>query len=341
VFANVNFFLSLLSFVFFSYQTPSPFTPNPTDEPTRSPVDVTPFPQSTRPTTKLPSFLPTTSPVDIGQLPVNEETGEVEFGKTQVVNCTALEKEDCKLGVGQFTCEWTNKGCISVSSTPTASPSTAKPTFLTVNCTDPNILQEICKANPTCFWDKYKKTCSDYVSDRPTRTPTTNKPSMSPIVGTKSPVTDAPTTSNKPSLSPTLNPTVSHKPTISPAPTDSPTISFYPTLDITNTRTKLNTTRFLQWDSLPREVQVAAKDELRYTKQTWNNVGGNGIEYLRYNDLSDSQKEAAKVIGFDNEISWNCWQVCAVAAVSFIYILLFFLFNTLNRITGNHSHGNN
>ena len=135
---------------------------------------------------------------------------------------------------------------------------------------------------------------------------------MSPIVGTRSPVTDAPTTSNKPSLSPTLNPTVSHKPTISLAPTDSPTISFYPTLDITNTRTKLNTTRFLQWDSLPREVQVAAKDELRYTKQTWDNIGGNGIEYLRYNDLSDAQKEAAKVIGFDNEISWNCWQVCLI-----------------------------
>ena len=79
---------------------------------------------------------------------------------------------------------------------------------------------------------------------------------------------------------------------------------------VTNTRTKLDYTRYTAWNDLSRDKQVAASDELRYTKDSWDNVGSNSIERLRYEDLSDGQKEAAKLLGFDDEIAWNCWQVC-------------------------------
>ena len=48
---------------------------------------------------------------------------------------------------------------------------------------------------------------------------------------------------------------------------------------------------------------------LRYTKLTWDTLGTNSIELLRYDDLSEDQKEAARELGFDDSASWNCWQV--------------------------------
>jgi hypothetical protein len=54
---------------------------------------------------------------------------------------------------------------------------------------------------------------------------------------------------------------------------------------------------------------LAASDGLRYTRETWDVLGTNPIEFLRYDDLSDGQREAAGIIGFVDGISWNCWQV--------------------------------
>ena len=233
------------------------------------------------------------------------------------IDCTQLEKEVCR-EFDKAICSWDKDECINVTPRPTQSPATFAPT--PVNCNDPNILQEVCKATTYCFWNKYQKTCGN--TERPTRSPTplptlrpTNMPSPSPTPGapTVHP-TDSPSVSFVPSFSPTINPTVSHKPTISTSPTNSPTISFYPTLNKLAIRTELNSTlRFTPWNSLDRNVQVAASDELRYTKETWDNLGMNAIEHLRYEDLSDAQKEAASMIGFYDDMSWNCWQVCIVA----------------------------
>ena len=38
-------------------------------------------------------------------------------------------------------------------------------------------------------------------------------------------------------------------------------------------------------------------------------MGTNPIEQLRWDDLSDKQKEASIQLGFEDEVSWNCWQV--------------------------------
>ena len=120
---------------------------------------------------------------------------------------------------------------------------------------------------------------------------------------------------------------------------------------VTNTRTKLDYTRYTAWNDLSRDKQVAASDELRYTKDSWDNVGSNSIERLRYEDLSDGQKEAAKLLGFDDEIAWNCWQVCdnelfflllcSPAALLTISTHTPTFSPSLNRITMSHSRGSN
>ena len=119
---------------------------------------------------------------------------------------------------------------------------------------------------------------------------------------------------------------------------------------VTNTRTKLDYTRYTAWNDLSRDKQVAASDELRYTKDSWDNVGSNSIERLRYEDLSDGQKEAAKLLGFDDEIAWNCWQVCdnelffACMQSSCIVDNINShqpFFSLVHRITMSHSRGSN
>lgn len=79
--------------------------------------------------------------------------------------------------------------------------------------------------------------------------------------------------------------------------------------DYVYTRPKRNELRYTPWNDLPRDKQVLATGSLRYTKSTWDNLGTNSIEQLRYDDLSEEQKEAAIALGFDDEVSWNCWQV--------------------------------
>jgi len=75
------------------------------------------------------------------------------------------------------------------------------------------------------------------------------------------------------------------------------------------TRPPRNEIRYTPWNELSRELQVLATGSLRYTKSTWDNLGTNSIEQLRYDDLSAEQMEVAKALGFEDDISWNCWQV--------------------------------
>jgi hypothetical protein len=56
-------------------------------------------------------------------------------------------------------------------------------------------------------------------------------------------------------------------------------------------------------------MRVAASVVLMYTRETWDNLGTNPIEFLRYDDLSDKQREASRTLGFVDDRSWNCWQV--------------------------------
>lgn len=72
-------------------------------------------------------------------------------------------------------------------------------------------------------------------------------------------------------------------------------------------RPKRNDLRFVPWNKLGRSMQLAASDQLRYTKETWDVMGSNPIENLRWSDLSDEQKDAASELGYENEVSWNCW----------------------------------
>jgi len=87
------------------------------------------------------------------------------------------------------------------SISPLVTPTTTQPT--PVDCLDPNISQDKCKTTPSCFWNKYRKVCEDFVSYRPTRSPTTDSPTRQPITNTPSgrPVTDSP--SSSPDMSPT------------------------------------------------------------------------------------------------------------------------------------------
>ena len=77
----------------------------------------------------------------------------------------------------------------------------------------------------------------------------------------------------------------------------------------TYTRPPRNEIRYTPWNELSRELQVLATGSFRYTKLTWDTLGTNSIELLRYDDLSEDQKEAARELGFDDSFSWNCWQV--------------------------------
>lgn len=72
-------------------------------------------------------------------------------------------------------------------------------------------------------------------------------------------------------------------------------------------RPKRNDLRYVPWSELARDLQVTATDNLRYTKETWDNLGSNPIEHLRWDDLSQKQQDAALELGFDDEVSWNCW----------------------------------
>ena len=74
-----------------------------------------------------------------------------------------------------------------------------------------------------------------------------------------------------------------------------------------------NEIRFTPWNQLSRELQALATGSLRYTKSTWDILGSNSIEHLRFDDLSDEQKEVAMALGFEDDFSWNCWQVSVVA----------------------------
>jgi len=87
------------------------------------------------------------------------------------------------------------------SISPLVTPTTTQPT--PVDCLDPNISQDKCKTTPSCFWNKYQKVCEDFVSYRPTRSPTTDSPTRQPITNTPSgrPVTDSP--SSSPEVAPT------------------------------------------------------------------------------------------------------------------------------------------
>ena len=235
----------------------------------------------------------------------------IEDGVT--FNCTspAISKESCK---DAEYCIWDKNICLDATPEPSLSPTTSAPT--PIDCLSPNITQATCKTHPACMWNKYQKVCEVFSTDSPTRNPTkrpTERPTLSPTEAPKptSSPSNEPSVSTEPSWVPSNSPTISAEPSISIAPTAAPTVSHYPTMSgVTNTRTKLDYTRYTAWNDLSRDKQVVASNELRYTKDSWDNVGTNYIERLRYEDLSDGQKEAAALLGFEDDIAWNCWQVC-------------------------------
>jgi len=72
-------------------------------------------------------------------------------------------------------------------------------------------------------------------------------------------------------------------------------------------RPERNDMRFVPWNKLERSLQLTASKHLRYTRETWDVLGSNSIEALRWSDLSDEQKNAARELGFNSQASWNCW----------------------------------
>ncbi len=202
--------------------------------------------------------------------------------------------------------------------------------------------KDVCKdASPTCEWDDDAKVCGVATmaptSESPTTaSPTTYEPTTSPPTTDAPTVTYAPTASPSasarptaaPVASPTSNPSDSAAPSVRPThgpsasaspsayPTDTPHPSHHPTssrlptrADYVYVRLERNDARFATWDELPRDAQLVASNGLRYTRETWDAPGTNTIEHLRYDDLSDGQREAAGIIGFVDGIAWNCWQV--------------------------------
>lgn len=196
-----------------------------------------------------------------------------------------------------------------------------------VDCDDPAISKQLCKETVYCLWNKFTSECKTITasptkrptpqpSPPPTPPPTTarptiassDSPSASPTATPNSSPSSSPTNSADPSAAPSSSPTKSSQPTISTEPTDSPTRTHYPTLaGYEYVRPKRNDNRFVPWTKLDRNLQVIAQDHFRYSKDTWDNFGTNPIEYLQWDDLSDKQKEAAVELGFEDEVSWNCW----------------------------------
>jgi len=221
------------------------------------------------------------------------EDGDPHYCRTRVICVEVYEKDVCR-GASP-TCEWDDGAgvCGVATMAPTSeSPTTASPT------TD-------------------EPTTSSPTTDAPTAT---SAPTMSPSASarpTAAPVpspTSAPSDSPAPSVRPTHGPSASAFPSSSPTatspPSDHPTSSLPPTrADYEYVRPKINGMRFVPWNELSRDAQLAASDGLRYTRETWDVLGTNPIEFLRYDDLSDGQREAAGIIGFVDGISWNCWQV--------------------------------
>jgi len=69
-----------------------------------------------------------------------------------------------------------------------------------------------------------------------------------------------------------------------------------------------NDVRYVPWNELGRDLREAAAGELRYTRETWNAMGTASVERLRWDDLSEGQRGAARILGFEDDVSWNCWQ---------------------------------
>ena len=119
-----------------------------------------------------------------------------------------------------------------------------------------------------------------------------------------------------PTAHPSTPPTVSTSPTVAHSshpskssapitPTASPTESVAPTYEyIRPGRVDL---RYVTWERLTDEQRSVASDDLKYNQQTWNELGTNQLEDLRWSYLNASQRSSASLLGYD-EPSWNCFQ---------------------------------
>jgi len=67
-------------------------------------------------------------------------------------------------------------------------------------------------------------------------------------------------------------------------------------------------TRYDPFNDLAKDMQNSAKQELGYTKDTWNSFGDYAdVEAKYYESLSADETAAANELGFD-EMSWECYQ---------------------------------
>ena len=213
--------------------------------------------------------------------------------RTRVICVGVYEKDACR--DASPTCEWDDGAgvCVVATMAPTSeSPTTASPTTDGPTTSPPTTDAPTATSAPTV---------SPSASARPTAAPVASP-------------TATPSDSAAPSVRPTHGPSASASPsaypTDTPHPSDHPTSSRLPTrADYEYVRPEINDVRFVTWNELSRDKQLAASDGLRYTRETWDVPGTNPIEFLRYDDLSDGQREAAGIIGFVDGISWNCWQV--------------------------------
>eukprot|EP00571_Detonula_confervacea_P011923 CAMPEP_0172304960 /NCGR_PEP_ID=MMETSP1058-20130122/6291_1 /TAXON_ID=83371 /ORGANISM="Detonula confervacea, Strain CCMP 353" /LENGTH=1111 /DNA_ID=CAMNT_0013016367 /DNA_START=17 /DNA_END=3355 /DNA_ORIENTATION=+ len=315
------------------FPSPSPTTDTPTtDSPTTSPPTTgsptTSSPTTSTPTTNSPTPRPSSlTPTTLPSFPPTTiiDSNNLDVSKSEVVECLNpnISKEDCKNAAN---CDWNQSQCEALSLAPTTVPPSTSP--IQVDCLNPIISKEDCEDAFSCRWDisecqvvTLSPTTSPSMSPMksPTPAPTTAKPTMGTDRPTTIPSLDPsaqpssspsfpPTTSSAPTPLLSLIPSISTSPTISALPTHSPTITAFPTMGgYEYIRPKRVDLRYVPWNRLDRNTQVVATEHLRYTKETWDNLGTNPIESLRWDDLSDKQKNASIELGFEDEVSWNCW----------------------------------
>ena len=152
---------------------------------------------------------------------------------------------------------------------------------------------------------------SSLPSYHPTIYPTTSPTvSASPTVTISSQPSSHPSKSSAPtSMEPTEAP-ISLEPTEAPIsiePTGSPTKSVAPTVaPYKYIRPGRVDIRYVTWDRLTDDQRLIASGDLEYNRETWNELGTNPLENLRWSDLNARQQSSASLLGYD-EPSWDCW----------------------------------